>query len=123
MAIFDNLDNLKEKATEAAMIAAKKTKKLAEISKANIAIYSLEDKIKKAELELGKLYYRDYAVEEERDIAEYLPLCKKIDEAKRAIAELRDHIEDLKNDVDEDVESVEDEIILEAELPPAGSDE
>ena len=98
MAIFDNLDNIKEKATEVAMSAAKKTKQLAEISKANIEIYALEDKIKKAQLELGRLYYRDYAVDEERDEAEYLPWCQKIDDAKRTIAELRDRIEDLKGE-------------------------
>lgn len=104
MAFAENFDSIKEKAAEVAMSAAKKTKQLAEISKANIAIYSLEDKIKKAELELGKLYYRDYAVDEERDIAEYLPWCKKIDEAKRSIADLRDRIEELKNGkTDEDV--------------------
>ena len=108
MTFTENFDSIKEKAAEVAMSAAKKTKQLAEISKANIAIYSLEDKIKKAELELGKLYYRDYAVEEERDIAEYLPWCKKIDEAKRSIADLRDHIEELKNGKsDEDVIDVD----------------
>ena len=58
MAFTDSFDSFKEKAAEVAVSAAKKTKQLAEISKANIAIYSLEDKIKKAETELGKLYYR-----------------------------------------------------------------
>lgn len=117
MAILDNLDNIKEKAAEVAAAAAKKTRQLAQISKANVEIYALEDKIKKAQLELGKLYYRDYAVGEERDIAEYLPFCKKIDEAKRSIAELRDHIEELKRGTDED------EIILAADLPAVAEDE
>ena len=117
MAILDDLDNIKEKATEVAAAAARKTKQLAQISKANIEIYSLEDKIKKAQLELGKLYYRDYAVEEERDIAEYLPWCKKIDDAKRAIAGLRDRIEDLKNGVSED------DIIIETDLSIVAEDE
>ena len=96
MAFMDSIDSLREKATEAAQIAAKKTKKLAEIAKANVSIYSEEDKIKKAEVELGKLYYRDYAVGEEMDTAEYLPWCRKIDEAKQTIADLRDYIEELK---------------------------
>ena len=113
MAIMDNLDNIKEKAAEVAMTAARKTKQLAEISKANIAIYSLEDKIKKAEMELGKLYYRDYAVEEEADVAEYLPWCKKIDEAKRSIADLRDYIQQLKTEADdEEVEEATDLVII-----------
>ena len=60
MAFLDSIEALKGKAAEAAMIAAKKTKQLAEIAKANVSIYGEEDKIKKAEAELGKLYYRDY---------------------------------------------------------------
>lgn len=119
MAFTDSFDNIKEKAAEVAMTAAKKTKQLAEISKASIAIYSLEDKIKKAEIELGKLYYRDYAVEEERDLAEYLPWCRKIDEAKRSIADLRDYIEALKNQQEEDAIIVE----FEEEVPESLSEE
>lgn len=118
MAFSENFDSIKEKAAEVAMSAAKKTKQLAEISKANIAIYSLEDKIKKAQLELGKLYYRDYAVGEEHDIAEYLPWCKRIDEAKRSVADLRDHIEALKHEQDEEetiIVDFEEEPVLEIE--------
>lgn len=110
MAFFDNLTNLKDKAAEAAQIAAKKTKKMAEIAKANVSIYAEEDKIKKAEAELGKLYYRDYAVGEDMDVAEYLPWCQKIDEAKQTIADLQDYISELKAeqvdmdlDIDDDV--------------------
>lgn len=111
MAFTDSFDTIKEKAAEVAVSAAKKTKQLAAISKANIAIYSLEDKIKKAEAELGKLYYRDYAVDEEHDLAEYLPWCKKIDEAKRSIADLRDYIDELKNGrIDDDLVVVDDEV-------------
>jgi len=96
MAFFDSIESIREKATEAAQSAARKTKKLAEIAKANVSIYSEEDKIKKAEAELGKLYYRDYVVGEEMDTAEYLPWCCRIDEAKQTIADLRDYIEELK---------------------------
>ena len=113
MAVLDNLDAIKEKATEVAATAVQKTKKLAQISKANLEILSLEDKIRKAYRELGKLYYRDYAVEEEHDEAEYLPWCTKIDDAKRTIADLRDYIEDLKNSTDDetvdDLETVAEE--------------
>ena len=121
MAFFDNLNELREKASEAAQTAAKKTKKLAEIAKANVSIYSEEDKIKKAEAELGKLYYRDYAVGEEMDTAEYLPWCQKIDEAKQTIADLRDYIEELKAEqvemiVDEEVEVVDADIVTEEDF-------
>ena len=69
---------------------------------------TLEEAVKKAEAELGKLYYRDYAVGEEMDSAEYLPWCQKIDEAKQTIADLQDYIEELKAEqVEMDVEIVE----------------
>ena len=114
MALMENLETIREKATEAAAAAANSTKRLAEIAKANIAIYSQEDKIKKAQLELGKLYYRDYVVDEEMDMAEYLPWCKKIDEAKKTIADLQDYIDDLKHaNVTE--EASEDLIVVETE--------
>ncbi len=96
MAFIDSIDTIREKAAEAAQAAARKTKQLAEIAKANVSIYSEEDKIKKAQQELGKLYYRDYVVGEELDEAEYLPWCQQIDEAKQTIADLRDYIEELK---------------------------
>ena len=109
MAFMDSIDSIREKATEAAQVAAKKTKKLAEIAKANLSIYQEEDKIKKAQTELGKLYYRDYVVGEEMDSAEYLPWCQKIDESKQTIADLRDYIDELKAEqvVEEDQEAVE----------------
>lgn len=96
MNFSEKYENAKSFAVETAQMAAKKTKQLAEIAKANLTIYAEEDKIKKAELQLGKLYYRDYAVSEEMDTAEYLPWCQKIDESKKLIAELKDHIDDLK---------------------------
>lgn len=96
MNFSENLENARNFAVNAAQTAAQKAKVLAAIAKANISIYAEEDKIRKAELQLGKLYYRDYAVAEEMDNAEYLPWCEKIDESKRLIAELKDTIDDLK---------------------------
>ena len=113
MAFMNSIENIRDRAAEAAQAAAKKTKKLAEIAKANLSIYSEEDKIKKAQAELGKLYYRDYVVGEEMDTAEYLPWCQKIDEAKQTIADLRDYIEELKTEQVEMVEEDEEEIVIE----------
>lgn len=122
MALMDNLDMIREKAAEAAQAAAKKTKKLAEIAKANLSIYSEEDKVKKAQMELGKLYYRDYVVGEDLDEAEYLPWCQQIDEAKQTIADLSDYIENLKMEhvdmptdevIDEDFEDLAPETVEE----------
>lgn len=96
MSFSENFETAKNLAMEAAQTAAAKAKELAAVAKANISIYAEEDKVKKAEIELGKLYYRDYAVGEELDSAEYLPWCQKIDESKKLIAELKDYIDDVK---------------------------
>ena len=96
MSFTENFETAKALAKEAAQTAAQKAKELAAIAKANISIYAEEDKIKKAEVELGKLYYRDYAVGEEMDAAEYLPWCQKIDESKALIAELKDRIDAMR---------------------------
>ena len=89
MSFSENFEAAKNLAMEAAQTAAAKAKELAAVAKANISIYAEEDKVKKAEIELGKLYYRDYAVGEELDSAEYLPWCQKIVESKKAIAEAK----------------------------------
>ena len=98
MSFSENFEAAKNLAMEAAQTAAAKAKELAAVAKANISIYAEEDKVKKAEIELGKLYYRDYAVGEELDSAEYLPWCQKIDESKKAIAELKEFIASLRED-------------------------
>ena len=96
MNFSENLETAKNIAVEAAQAAARKAKQLAAIAKANVAIYAEEDKVRKAERELGKLYYRDYAVGEEQDSAEYLPWCQKIDESKQTIAALQEQIAQLR---------------------------
>lgn len=96
----ENLENARNLAVGAAQSAAKKAKQLAAIAKANVAIYGEEEKVRKAERELGRLYYRDYAVGEEQDSAEYLPWCQKIDESKQVIAQLQEQIAQLRAEED-----------------------
>ena len=96
MNLSENFESVKNFAVSAAQSATQKAKVLAAVAKANVSIYAEEDKIRKAEAQLGKLYYRDYAVGEEMDTAEYLPWCQKIDESKKLIAELKDYIDEVK---------------------------
>lgn len=120
MRFTENFEAAKSIAREAAQTAAAKAKELAAIAKANISIYAEEDKVRKAEIELGKLYYRDYAVGEEPDTAEYLPWCQKIDESKKAIAELRDYIASLHAEEDTEPQSAEEadfELVVADEAP------
>ena len=124
MSFSENFEAAKNLAMEAAQTAAAKAKELAAVAKANISIYAEEDKVKKAEIELGKLYYRDYAVGEELDSAEYLPWCQKIDESKKAIADLKDYIASLCTEEEpaetEDAPADDDfEIVVADEAPKA----
>lgn len=100
-----NLDfaKLKDKAMDVAQAAARKTKDLASVAKAKVSIAAEEEKIRKAQLELGKLYYRDYVLGEEMDSAEYLPWCDKITESRAVIEDLKDMVDDLKTGVETDV--------------------
>ncbi len=93
MAFADNFETFKSYATNAAQSAAKTTKKLTSIAKANIAILAEEDKVKKAQLELGKVYYKDFILDEEPDLAEYMPWCDKITESLKRIDNLKMEIE------------------------------
>lgn len=117
MNFTENLENAKNFAVETALAAKDKAVQLAAIAKANIAIYAEEDKIKKAEQQLGQLYYRDYAVGEEMDSAEYLPWCNKIDESNKLIAELRERIEQLRANEKEEPVEAEAETVESEETP------
>ena len=112
MGFNESFEAAKSFAVNAAQTAAQKAKVLAAIAKTNVSIYAEEDKIKKAEAQLGKLYYRDYAVGEEMDSAEYLPWCQKIDESKKLIAELKDYIDSLKQE-----DAVAEEAFVDVDAP------
>ena len=87
---------LKDKAMDIAQNAARKTKDLASVAKAKVSIAAEEDKIRKAQLELGKLYYRDYVLGEDMDSAEYLPWCDRITASRAVIEDLKDLIEEIR---------------------------
>ena len=96
MAFTDHIETIRGFATNAAQTAAGKTKKLASIAKANFAILAEEDKVKKAQQELGKVYYKNFVSGEEADLAEYLPLCEKITESLKLIESLKAEIEEAR---------------------------
>ena len=124
MANFNEIfDTVKEKVTQGAQAASQKTKDLTAIAKANDAIKNEESKIRKAETELGKLYYADYTVGSTPEGDAYTPWCEKITEAKAAIEEQKALIEALKakkeeaagNEPDVVVEITEADLVEETE--------
>ncbi len=98
MALNDSLEALKDFFSEFVETAARMTKNAATVTKSNINIFTEQEKQKKAYLELGKLYYRDFITGEEPDDAEYLPLCDAITEAAKNIEALRCEAEEAKAD-------------------------
>lgn len=116
--INETLETAKNIACEAAQVAADKAKELAGITKCKLDILAEQEKVRKAENELGKLCYRDYAVQEEADNAEYLPWLEKIDASKQLIAQLEEKIEKLRaRDAEEKSENA-DGVIIDLPVQP-----
>ena len=74
-----NANALKDKATDLAQTGAAESKRLAEIAKLKSANLSEENAIKKAYIEIGKLYYEQMAAAPGEDFA---AACEKITAAK-----------------------------------------
>ena len=91
-----NMFTVDKIAANAAQSAAGKTKKFAAIAKANFNILAEEEKVKKAQLELGKVYYKNFIPGEDTDLAECLPLCEKITESLKLIESLKAEIEQAR---------------------------
>ncbi|MBQ1282071.1 MAG: hypothetical protein IIY16_07495 [Oscillospiraceae bacterium] len=123
MRFGDNFASLYGMAANAAGSAKKKAAILGAIAKANVSIYSEEDKIKKAEAELGRLYYNDFIAGSSRSSEAYEEVCKRITESRSRIAELKGSIADLRAQLGEnaviDPDEVTDEDFVAAEEVPA----
>ena len=96
-------DNFKEKATDLAQAGVAQSKRLAEIAKLKTANMGEEDTIKKAYIELGKLYYAEKGAAPE---AAYAASCEKITAATAAIEANNVRIAELKSSADDEVEVV-----------------
>ena len=108
MGFFDSLKAnasvLKDKATDLAQTGAAESKRLAEIAKLKSANLSEENAIKKAYLEIGKLYYEQMAAAPGEDFA---AACEKITAAKASIEANNDRIAELKTKDDDKAEEPE----------------
>ena len=123
MAFTDHFESIRGFAASAAQTAAGKTKKLASIAKANFAILAEEDKVKKAQQELGKVYYKNFVSGEEADLAEYLPLCEKITESLKLIESLKAEIEQAKGAAAPEAAAEDDFVIEEVPAEEAPAEE
>ena len=119
----ENFEVLKEAAAGVAKSAAEKTKLLSIIAKDNLEILAEQDKMRKAYTELGKVYYKDFAMEEEPDEAEYLPWCSKITECRKKIEALKDEIADCKEKLGGDADELVIVLVEEAYPEEAAAEE
>ena len=94
-------DNLMEKATDIAQTGVAKSKQLAEIAKLKTSNMAEEDTIKKAYVEIGKLYYAEKGQAPE---GPYAAACERITAARAAIEANNDRIAQLKADLGDSAE-------------------
>ena len=113
------LNNVKEKATDLAQAGVAQSKRLVEIAKLKTSNMGEEDTIKKAYVELGKLYYAEKGLAPE---GAYAAACERITAARAAIEANNDRIAELRSA--KEAEEAEEE--AEAEEPadqPAAPEE
>lgn len=88
-----SFDELKARALDLAQAGAAKAKELTDIAKLNIANSSEEETIRKAYIDLGKLYYAERGMAPE---GAYVALCEKITAAKQRIEENKAKIAEMR---------------------------
>ncbi|MCC2259890.1 serine proteinase [Intestinimonas aquisgranensis] len=88
-----SFEDLKAKALDLAQAGAAKAKELTDIAKLNIANSAEEDTIRKAYIDLGKLYYAERGMAPE---GAYVTLCEKITAAKQRLEENKAKIAEIK---------------------------
>lgn len=117
------LDDLKDKTIDLAQAGVAKSKKVMEIVRLNLNNAAEEDTMKKAYLEIGKLYYAERGMAPD---GAYVALCEKITAAKVNIEENKARIAEIKaenNIKDSDIPPVETEVPPEEPVTPQSDDE
>ena len=125
MDLRDTFDSLKDRATDLAQAGVAQSKRLAEIAKLKMANMSEEDAIKRAYLEIGKLYYAERGTAPE---GAYAAACERITAARAAIETKKERMAQLKmpgDPVDDEEPGAEGEgepVCAEEAQEPGGQD-
>lgn len=88
-----DFENIMSRVTDLAQAGAAKAKELAEIAKLKVNSAAEEDTIRKAYIEIGKMYYAERGMAPD---AAYAALCEKINASKEKIAYNKQKIADIK---------------------------
>ena len=97
MDLKDTFDTLKDRAADLAQAGVAQTKRLAEIAKLKMSNMGEEDTIKKAYLEIGRLYYAEQGASPD---GAFVSACERITAAKAAIETNNERIAELKQSGD-----------------------
>ena len=119
MAFFDEL---KDRAMDLGRAGVAKSKQLAEITRLSLNNASEEDAVRKAYVEIGKLYYAERGMAPE---PAYAHLCERITAAKVNIEENKARIAQIKQEggiSDDEAATVVEEAESEAAAEPAGDE-
>ena len=95
-------ETLKDRATDLAQAGVAQSKRLAEIAKLKTANMAEEDAIKKAYIELGKLYFAEHGTAPD---GAYTAACERITSSKALIETNNDRIAELKQPGDPEPEA------------------
>ena len=116
-----DFENIMGRVTDLAQAGAAKAKELAEIAKLRVNSATEEDAIRKAYIEIGKLYYAERGMAPD---ASYAALCEKITASKEKIEYNKQKIADIKatnnlsdEEVPEEDFTAEDVVVEEAAAP------
>ena len=115
-------EDIMSRVTDLAQAGAAKARQVAEIGKLKVNNAAEEDTIRKAYIEIGKLYYAERALAPE---APYAALCAKITASKEKIEYNNQKIADIKatnNIKDEEVADIEPEVVETEEQPVAAEE-
>lgn len=116
-----DFENIMGRVTDLAQAGAAKAKELAEIAKLKVCNASEEDTIRKAYIEIGKLYYAERGMAPD---ASFAAMCEKITASKEKIAYNKQKIADIKaagnlsdEEVPEEDFTAEDVVVEEPAVP------
>ena len=109
-------ETLKDRATDLAQAGVAQSKRLAEIAKLKTANMAEEDAIKKAYIEIGKLYYAEKGATPD---GAYAAACEKITASKAVIETNNERIAELKQPGDPEPEVEVETEAVEVEAAPA----
>lgn len=120
MDLRSTFENLKDRATDLAQAGVAQSKRLAEIAKLKTANMAEEDAIKKAYIEIGKLYYAEKGATPD---GAYAAACEKITASKAVIETNNERIAELKQPGDPEPEVEVETEAVEVEAAPAAPEE